>query len=183
MFFAPALSFVWAGFEDIGAGRVVLLADSNVLSAIENSGSNDNGVWFNNVAAAADNCLIPPANAIAWWRAENTAGDSLGSNHGNLLGGASFADGIVGRAFSFDGSDDREVLRKQIMESLSSPELKGRGISPHLHYFIEKMVAKEVDDRYQGWAELVGDIRAQLAGREELDFTRDTRQNRPGRRG
>jgi hypothetical protein len=37
----------------------------------------------------------------------------------------------------------------QVMESLSSKELKGRGISPHLQYFIEKMVAKEADDRYQ----------------------------------
>jgi len=78
---------------------------------------------------------------------------------------------VVGR-LPFDSSDDREVLRMQVMDSLSSPELKGRNISPHLHYFIEKMVAKEADHRYQCWSELIGDIRAQIKGREDLDFTR-----------
>jgi len=76
---------------------------------------------------------------------------------------------VVGR-LPFEGSDDRDVLRMQVMESLSSPELKSRGISPHLQYFIEKMVAKEADDRYQCWSELITDVRAQLAGREDLDF-------------
>ena len=71
----------------------------------------------------------------------------------------------------------------QVMESLSSPELKGRGISPHLQYFIEKMVAKDADHRYQGWSEFIEDVRAQLAGREDLDFERDARPGRrPGRR-
>ena len=56
------------------------------------------------------------------------------------------------------------------MDSLSSPELKGRGISPHLQYFIEKMVAKEAEHRYQSWAELIADVREQLAGREDLDL-------------
>jgi serine/threonine-protein kinase len=87
---------------------------------------------------------------------------------------------VVGR-LPFQGSDDREVLRKQVMESLSSSELKGRGISPHLHYFIEKMMAKEAEVRYQSWSELIDDIRAQIEGRERLDFERgdDTRPARP----
>ena len=84
---------------------------------------------------------------------------------------------VVGR-LPFQGSDDREVLRKQVMESLSSPELKGRRISPHVHYFIEKMVAKDLGARYQSWNELIDDIRAQLAGRADLDFERDLRPRR-----
>jgi serine/threonine protein kinase len=84
---------------------------------------------------------------------------------------------VVGR-LPFEGSDDREVLRKQVMESLSSPELKGRAISPHMHYFIEKMVAKDAAARYQSWGELVQDVRAQLAGRDDLDFDRDSRPRR-----
>jgi serine/threonine-protein kinase len=85
---------------------------------------------------------------------------------------------VVGR-LPFQGSDDRETLRKQVMESLCSPELKGRGISAHVHYFIEKMVAKEAEARYQSWEELIEDVRGQLAGREDLDFERGAR----GRRG
>ena len=76
---------------------------------------------------------------------------------------------VVGR-LPFESSDDREVLRMQVMDSLSSPELKSRGISPHLQYFIEKMVAKEADHRYQSWSELIVDVRAQLAGRQDLDL-------------
>jgi serine/threonine-protein kinase len=84
---------------------------------------------------------------------------------------------VVGK-LPFDSSDDREVLRMQVMESLSSPELKGRGISHHLHYFIEKMMAKDLEARYQSWEELIGDVRAQIEGREALDYERTARQRR-----
>jgi serine/threonine protein kinase len=78
---------------------------------------------------------------------------------------------VVGR-LPFDSSSDADILRMQVMQSLSSPELKSRGLSPHLHYFVEKMMAKEADLRYQSWDELLADIRAQLEGREHLDFER-----------
>jgi serine/threonine-protein kinase len=86
---------------------------------------------------------------------------------------------VVGR-LPFESSQDSEVLRMQVMSSLSSPELKSRGFSPHLHYFIEKMMAKEAEVRYQSWSELIDDIRAQIEGRERLDFERDD-EDRPAR--
>jgi len=87
---------------------------------------------------------------------------------------------VIGR-LPFESSDDHEVLRMQVMESLSSPELKGRALSPHLHYFIEKMMAKEAEVRYQDWKELIEDVRSQVQGRDTLDYTRETRENRrPG---
>ncbi|MFN0007708.1 MAG: serine/threonine-protein kinase [Planctomycetota bacterium] len=79
---------------------------------------------------------------------------------------------VVGR-LPFESSDDQEILRMQVMQSLSSPELKSRGLSPHLHYFVEKMMAKQADLRYQSWGELLEDIRGQIRGREQLDFDRD----------
>ena len=82
----------------------------------------------------------------------------------------------------FESSDDREILRMQIMDSLSSPELKGRGISPHLQYFIEKMMAKEVEHRYQSWTELAEDIQDQVLGREGLDFEAQARRDSKRRR-
>ena len=63
----------------------------------------------------------------------------------------------------------------QVMEALSSPELKSRGFSPHLHYFIEKMMAKDAGHRYQSWAALIADIEGQVAGRSEMDFESDVR--------
>ena len=48
----------------------------------------------------------PPADGlIAHWPAEGNANDIAGGNHGTLQGGATFAPGIVGQAFSFDGVD------------------------------------------------------------------------------
>jgi hypothetical protein len=77
----------------------------------------------------------------------------------------------------FQSSDDREILRMQVMESLQSPELKSRGFSPHLQYFIEKMVAKDAAHRYQDWSELVQDIQSQLAGRDDLNYEAGARAN------
>jgi len=49
-------------------------------------------------------CAPPPANMVSWWGAEGNARDALGNNDGTLQGGATFASGMVGQAFSFDGS-------------------------------------------------------------------------------
>jgi len=76
---------------------------------------------------------------------------------------------VVGK-LPFESSSDDEILRMQVMQSLSSPELKGRDFSPHLQYFVEKMMSKDAELRYQSWDELTGDVRAQIEGREALDF-------------
>ena len=76
---------------------------------------------------------------------------------------------VVGR-LPFESSDDREVLAMQIAAHLTSPELKRRGTSPHLHYFIEKMTAKDVADRYQSFRELIEDVSKHLSGRDALDL-------------
>jgi serine/threonine-protein kinase len=87
---------------------------------------------------------------------------------------------VVGR-LPFESSDDRETLRMQIMESLASPELKARSLSPHLHYFIEKMMAKDAEHRYQSWAELIEDVKNQIEGREALDFEKPGARRARGR--
>jgi hypothetical protein len=56
-------------------------------------------------AAQAQSVPVPPG-LIDWWRGEGNANDSQGSNNGILEGGAGFAPGMVGQAFSFDGYDD-----------------------------------------------------------------------------
>ena len=54
---------------------------------------------------------------VSQWSAEGNANDSVGSNNGTLVNGASFAPGVVGQAFSLDGVDD--VVRVPNSESLS----------------------------------------------------------------
>ncbi len=81
---------------------------------------------------------------------------------------------VVGR-LPFESSDDREVLRMQVVEALSSPELKSRGLSHHLHYFIERMMAKDLEARHQSWEELTEDVRGQIEGRESLNYEAEVR--------
>ncbi len=51
-------------------------------------------------------CAAVPQSTMAWWRAEDDADDEKGVFYGVLEGDTSFVQGVVGQAFSFDGSDD-----------------------------------------------------------------------------
>ncbi len=53
-----------------------------------------------------DTCTPPPSGMVSWWRGQDDANDSVGTNHGTMMNGATFAPGKVGQAFSFDGVDD-----------------------------------------------------------------------------
>ncbi len=55
-------------------------------------------------------CVTPPAQMVSWWRAEDNALDTINGNHGTLQNGVGFANGFVGRAFSFDGVDDQITI-------------------------------------------------------------------------
>ncbi|MHC1766691.1 MAG: immunoglobulin domain-containing protein [Verrucomicrobiia bacterium] len=48
-----------------------------------------------------------PTGLVAWWPGDGDARDIIGTNHGTLMNGATFTEGIVGQAFRFDGVDDQ----------------------------------------------------------------------------
>src|ERR1035438_688907 len=54
-------------------------------------------------AQQATNCTPAPSGLISWWPGNGSAFDVAGTNNGTLLGGATYAAGEVGQAFSFDG--------------------------------------------------------------------------------
>jgi hypothetical protein len=56
--------------------------------------------------ATAHTCVEPPSGLVSWWPGDGDADDIAGDNHGTLQNGATFAEGVVGQAFSFDGVDD-----------------------------------------------------------------------------
>lgn len=58
------------------------------------------------VAGQVPTCVTPPSGMVSWWPGDGTAEDIVGDNDGTLEGGATFAAGKVGQAFSFDGSGD-----------------------------------------------------------------------------
>lgn len=51
-------------------------------------------------------CAPVPLGLVGWWQGENNADDDLEVNDATLLNGTSFAFGMVGQAFNFDGVDD-----------------------------------------------------------------------------
>jgi hypothetical protein len=56
-------------------------------------------------AWAAD-CVLPPSGLVSWWPGEGNFKDIVGSNNGIPSGGATFASGQVGQAFTFDGVNE-----------------------------------------------------------------------------
>src|ERR1035438_1744621 len=58
------------------------------------------------VVQAAPPCVPVPPGLVAWWPGEVDANDVAGTNNGVLLGGAATGvAGMVGQAFSFDGTN------------------------------------------------------------------------------
>jgi hypothetical protein len=51
-------------------------------------------------------CVPPPPNMTHWWRADGNAKDRVNGNDGSLVGDTTYAAGMVGQAFAFDGSGD-----------------------------------------------------------------------------
>ncbi|MHC4606462.1 MAG: serine/threonine-protein kinase [Planctomycetota bacterium] len=68
----------------------------------------------------------------------------------------------------FSGDDSYDVMAKQVLEALSSSDIKNRRISTHVHYFIERMMSKDKKLRYATPEELVEDVRTQIAGFDSL---------------
>ena len=48
-------------------------------------------------------CAPRPWGMVAWWPGDGSAMDIIGGNNGTLVNGASYAQAMVGNAFSFDG--------------------------------------------------------------------------------
>jgi len=53
------------------------------------------------VRAVYDSPALTFGGLVSWWRGEGDAKDSVGGNHGTLMGDATFAPGKAGQAFSF----------------------------------------------------------------------------------
>jgi hypothetical protein len=49
-------------------------------------------------------CVPSPAGLVAWWRGEGNTSDALGRHPGTIVGNVTFAPGMVGQGFQFDGS-------------------------------------------------------------------------------
>ena len=62
------------------------------------------GIYNAGSAGKCRTCTTPPANMVSWWPGDSNALDIQGGHNGSLEGGATFAPGKVGQAFSFNGT-------------------------------------------------------------------------------
>ncbi|MCC6785528.1 MAG: serine/threonine protein kinase [Planctomycetes bacterium] len=74
---------------------------------------------------------------------------------------------LVTGSLPFAGRTSEEVLAKQVLESLSGERLRQLGLSPQLHWVIEKMMAKEKEIRFQDPRTLAREIATMLARRQD----------------
>lgn len=171
---AEVLSYLYSQdviHRDIKPGNIMLTANGNVKLI---------DLGFAAEGGQAANPEDSAVGTVAYLSPEQARGGALADLRSDVYSlGVTLFQLVVGR-LPFESSDDQEILRMQVKESLSSPELKSRGFTPHLSYFIEKMMAKELDVRYQTWDDLTSDIKEQLAGFESLNYERDAR-SRPSR--
>lgn len=78
----------------------------------------------------------------------------------------------------FEGTSE-EVLAKQVLESLSGERIRDLDLSPQLHYFLEKMMAKDPEMRFQGPAQLQKDVQTFLDQRKHQKETEERQRGRP----
>ena len=78
----------------------------------------------------------------------------------------------------FEGTSE-EVLAKQVLESLSGERIRDLDLSPQLHYFLEKMMAKDPEMRFQGPAQLQQEVQAFLDQRKHQRESEERQRGRP----
>ncbi len=79
----------------------------------------------------------------------------------------------------FEGRTSEEVLAKQVLESLSGERIRALNLSPQLHYFLEKMMAKEPELRFQSPQQLQQEVAAFLAQRRHEHELEHQARERP----
>ena len=129
---------------------------------------NDWNVWLIDlglchlVASAADETEGTTVGTVGYISPEQAKGVSDLDIRSDIYSlGVSLYHMVVGET-PFAGDDDFEVMSKQIMQNLRSDKIKSLNISPHVHYAIEKMMAKDRDIRFQHPEEIVKELDAYL---------------------
>ncbi|MEO0478850.1 MAG: serine/threonine-protein kinase [Planctomycetota bacterium] len=139
---------MWVAPDEDGPGRAVLIDLGFAMSS---------GVGDDSETTAGTVHYISPEQARADGELDVRADIySLGATLYHLVTGS----------LPFSGSTSDDVLRKQVLESLSGERIRELDLSPQLHYFIEKMMAKEREIRFQDPAELATAIDKFLSQRE-----------------
>jgi len=87
---------------------------------------------------------------------------------------------LVTGSLPFEGATSEEVLRKQVLESLSGERIRALNLSPQVHYFLEKMMAKEREIRFQDPSQLRSEVESFLEQRRvQRELEEQSQKDRP----
>jgi hypothetical protein len=99
-------------------------------------------------AGIAPVCTAPPSGMVAWWPGDGNADDIQGGSNGILQNGATFATGLVGQAFSFDGVDDQVMVPHRADQNTGSQITLDAWVNPsalsHGRTIIQKRSASNI---------------------------------------
>ena len=76
-----------------------------VVSALKGASESANSSQVTAALPPPAGCVTPPTGLVAWWRAENNANDSQGTNTGTLVKGVTYTNGMVGQGFHLNGTN------------------------------------------------------------------------------
>ncbi|MCD4657228.1 MAG: serine/threonine protein kinase [Planctomycetes bacterium] len=68
----------------------------------------------------------------------------------------------------FTGKDSMDIMAKQVLENIDQE--KFQKLTPYFGYFIEKMMAKDRENRYQTPRECIEDINSIISGAQSLQY-------------
>ena len=146
--------------RDIKPGNILVTADNEVKVI-------DLGFAITEELAAGDGSTT--IGTAAFLSPEQARGEADLDVRSDIYAlGATLYQLVLGE-LPFSGEDE-ELVQKAVLEGLSAQTTKGGRISAHMHYFIEKMMAKDRNHRYQDPAELITDIERQIEGKRSLEF-------------
>ena len=112
----PSLSYQWSlNTTNVGGATNSTLVLNNVQYT--NAGiysvlvRNELGsILSSNVVLTVNPPCTPPSGLVGWWKGEGDTLDSMGTNNGILIGGATYTQGEVGQAFNFTTGSDQVAV-------------------------------------------------------------------------
>ena len=106
-----------------------------------------------------------PPGLVARWSGDGNANDTIGGNNGRLMGDARFTPGMVGQAFSFDGTGDFVDIGDP-----ASIENPAGTITLWLNTSVDKSIAGQERDFLIGKVEPVGRIALYFPSQDSIDY-------------
>ena len=106
-----------------------------------------NGIYrAGNLGKIKPQPVAPPAGLVSWWPGDGNANDIEGVNHGVLTGGATVTGGMVGQAFSFNGTGAYVNVAHDPTLNLSNFTLEA-WVNPGqlLEFTWQPLIAKEIE--------------------------------------